>query len=116
MKKKIDKSTENYKLLCTKVDKITEQSNTLTENMENIKNNLQLIVLTTQSTQKKIVEIEKEINDKITILDKKVTNMKNEYIDKSCLVVILFKAIHALTSKKMTKKMDIMMNLIDIFK
>ena len=43
--------------------------------METIKKNLQLIVITTQSTQQKIDRIEKDLNDKLLIIDKKVNNM-----------------------------------------
>ena len=113
--KKIEQSNEKYDKVNSKLDSMTENYDTLFQTMETIKKNLQLIVITTQSTQQKIERIEKDLNDKLLIIDKKVNDMSNEYVDKSSLVVILFESIYALTTQKMMTKMDIMMNLMAIF-
>ena len=60
---KIEKSNEKYEQINSKVDSMTQNYATLCQTMETIKNNLQIIVITTQSTQQKIDQIEKDLVD-----------------------------------------------------
>ena len=117
-----NKNNEMMQSLTTRLDEIQLTSNKHLEDMKNINEKLEKIIKLSNETNEKIIDLERKLNEKIYKVEKTTTRrltdidikLKNK-IETEDLGAVLFEIIHCIMSGKMSNKMEMATNVMEIF-